>query len=241
MCSSDLLGFRLEQVALKQLGRARRVVVDKDNTTIIGGAGSKAAIEGRVQMIRREIEKTTSDYDREKLDERLAKLSGGVAVIRCGAPTESEMKAKKDALDDAISSTKAAVAEGVVAGGGLALLRCSPALVALEQEASGDERTGVQILRRALEAPARQIAENSSTDGGVVVDRMLNSTGALGFDAARKQYVDLFEAGIIDPAKVVRMALENAVSVASVLLLTEATMTEKPEKHEERLPAEGPM
>ena len=141
----------------------------------------------------------------------------------------------------AISSTKAAVAEGVVAGGGLALLRCSPALVALEQEASGDERTGVQILRRALEAPARQIAENSSTDGGVVVDRMLNSTGALGFDAARKQYVDLFEAGIIDPAKVVRMALENAVSVASVLLLTEATMTEKPEKHEERLPAEGPM
>jgi chaperonin GroEL len=238
---SEDLGIKLEQVELKQLGRAQRVVVDKDTTTIIGGAGSKAAIQGRIQMIRRELEKTTSDYDREKLDERLAKLSGGVAVIRVGAPTESEMKSKKDALDDAISSTKAAVAEGIVAGGGLALLRCCPALVALEQELTGDERTGVQILRRALEAPARQIAENSSTDGGVVVDRMLNATGNIGFDAARKQYVDLFEAGIIDPAKVVRMALENAVSVASVLLLTEATMTEKPEKHEDRLPAEAPM
>jgi chaperonin GroEL len=238
---SEDLGFKLEQVELKQLGRAQRVVVDKDNTTIIGGAGSKAAIQGRIQMIRHELEKTTSDYDREKLDERLAKLSGGVAVIRVGAPTESEMKSKKDALDDAISSTKAAVAEGIVAGGGLALLRCRPALAALEQELTGDERTGVQILGRALEAPARQIAENSSTDGGVVVDRMLNGTGNIGFDAARKQYVDLFEAGIIDPAKVVRMALENAVSVASVLLLTEATMTEKPEKHEDRLPAESPM
>jgi chaperonin GroEL len=238
---SEELGFKLEQVALAELGRARRVVVDKDTTTIIGGAGSKAAIAGRVQMIRHEIDKTTSDYDREKLEERLAKLSGGVAVIRVGAPTESEMKSKKDALDDAISSTKAAVAEGIVAGGGLALLRCCPALTALEEACNGDERTGVQILRRALEAPARQIAENSATDGGVVVDRMLNGKDGIGFDAARKQYVDLFEAGIIDPAKVVRMALENAVSVASVLLLTEATMTEKPEKREERLPAEAPM
>jgi chaperonin GroEL len=238
---SEELGFKLEQVELAELGRARRVVVDKDTTTIIGGAGSKAAIDGRIQMIRREIEKTTSDYDREKLEERLAKLAGGVAVIRVGAPTESEMKSKKDALDDAISSTKAAVAEGIVAGGGLALLRCCPALTVLEQACDGDERTGVQILRRALEAPARQIAENSATDGGVVVDRMLNGKGSIGFDAARKQYVDLFEAGIIDPAKVVRMALENAVSVASVLLLTEATMTEKPEKREERLPAEAPM
>jgi chaperonin GroEL len=238
---SEDLGFKLEQIELKQLGHAKRVVVDKDNTTIIGGAGSKAAIQGRIQMIRREIEKTTSDYDREKLEERLAKLSGGVAVIRVGAPTESEMKAKKEALDDAISSTKAAVAEGVVAGGGLALLRCCPALSALEQETTGDERTGIQILRRALEAPTRQIAENSAADGGVVVDRMLNGTGAVGFDAARKQYVDLFEAGIIDPAKVVRMALENAVSVASVLLLTEATMTEKPEKREEHASVEPPM
>jgi chaperonin GroEL len=238
---SEDLGFKLEDVELKELGRAQRVVVDKDNTTIIGGAGNKTAIQGRIQMIRKEMDKTTSDYDREKLEERLAKLAGGVAVIRVGAPTESEMKSKKDALDDAISSTKAAVEEGIVAGGGLALLRVCPALDALANECSGDERTGVLILRRALESPTRQIAENSSADGGVVVDKMLNATGNVGFDAARKQFVDLFEAGIVDPAKVVRLALENAVSVASVLLLTEATMTEKPEKHQERLPAEPPM
>jgi chaperonin GroEL len=151
------------------------------------------------------------------------------------------MKAKKDALDDAISSTKAAIAEGIVAGGGLALLRCCPAMDALAEACNGDERTGVQILRRALEAPTRQIAENSAADGGVVVDRMLSGTGSIGFDAARKEYVNLFDAGIVDPAKVVRMALENAVSVASVLLLTEATMTEKPEKHDDRLPAEPTM
>jgi chaperonin GroEL len=238
---SEELGFKLEDVSLPQLGRAQRVVVDKDTTTIIGGAGSKSAIQGRVQMIRKEIDKTTSDYDREKLEERLAKLSGGVAVIRVGAPTESEMKARKDALDDAISSTKAAVAEGIVAGGGLALLRACPAVSALAESCSGDERTGAQILRRALEAPTRQIAENSAADGGVVVDRMLAGKGSVGFDAARKEYVDLFEAGIVDPAKVVRLALENAVSVASVLLLTEATMTEKPEKREERLPAESAL
>ena len=235
---AEELGFKLEDVTLEQLGSARRVVVDKDTTTIIGGAGNKDAIQGRLQMIRREIDKATSDYDREKLEERLAKLSGGVAVIRVGAPTESEMKARKDALDDAISSTKAAVAEGIVAGGGLALIRACPGLDTLAATCEGDERTGVQILRRALEAPTRQIAENSSADGGVVVDRMLGSTGNVGFDAARKEYVDLVAAGIVDPAKVVRMALENAVSVASVLLLTEATMTEKPEKHEERPPAE---
>ena len=236
---SEDLGFKLEDVELKQLGRAQRIVVDKDTTTIIGGAGDKSAIKGRIQMIRKEIEKTTSDYDREKLEERLAKLSGGVAVIRVGAPTESEMKSKKDALDDAISSTKAAVEEGIVAGGGLALLRVCPKLDTLAETCSGDERTGVLILRRALEAPTRQIAENSSADGGVVVDRMLSATGNVGFDAARKQYVDLFEAGIVDPAKVVRLALENAVSVASVLLLTEATMTEKPEKREERMSGGG--
>jgi len=238
---SEELGFKLEDVGLSQLGRAQRVVVDKDTTTIIGGAGDKTAIKGRVQMIRKELDKTTSDYDREKLEERLAKLAGGVAVIRVGAPTESEMKAKKDALDDAISSTKAAVAEGIVAGGGLALLRCCPAIDQLATTCEGDERTGAQILRRALEAPTRQIAENSAADGGVVVDRMLGGTGNIGFDAARKEYVNLFEAGIVDPAKVVRMALENAVSVASVLLLTEATMTEKPEKREDRLPAEPAM
>jgi chaperonin GroEL len=235
---SEELGFKLEDVDLSQLGRARRIVVDKDNTTIIGGAGTKAAIDGRIKMIRTELDKTTSDYDREKLEERLAKLSGGVAVIRVGAPSESEMKAKKDALDDAISSTKAAVAEGIVPGGGLALLRCCPAIDALADECAGDERTGVQILRRALEAPTRQIAENSAADGGVVVDKMLASAANVGFDAARKEFVDLYEAGIVDPAKVIRMGLENAVSVASVLLLTEATMTEKPEKHSPHTPAE---
>jgi len=234
---SEELGVKLEDVKLEQLGAAKRVIVDKDNTTIIGGAGSRRDIDGRIQMIRKEIEKTTSDYDREKLEERLAKLSGGVAVIRVGAPSESEMKAKKEALDDAISSTKAAVAEGIVPGGGLALLRATAALVFVEAEARDDERTGVQILRRALEAPTRQIADNSAVDGGVVVDRMLNGSGNVGFDAARKQYVDLLEAGIVDPAKVVRVALENAVSVASVLLLTEATMTERPERHEEHGPA----
>jgi chaperonin GroEL len=238
---SEELGFKLEDVDLSQLGHARRIVVDKDNTTIIGGAGAKAAIDGRIKMIRTELDKTTSDYDREKLEERLAKLSGGVAVIRVGAPSESEMKAKKDALDDAIASTKAAVAEGIVPGGGLALLRCCPAVDALAEKSSGDERTGVQILRRALEAPTRQIAENSAADGGVVVDKMLASSANVGFDAARKEFVDLYEAGIVDPVKVIRLGLENAVSVASVLLLTEATMTEKPEKHAPRSPAEPEM
>jgi len=171
----------------------------------------------------------------------LAKLSGGVAVIKVGAPSESEMKSRKDALDDAISSTKAAVAEGIVAGGGLALLRATPALASVETECEGDERTGVQILRRALEAPTRQIAENSAADGGVVVDRMLNSNDDVGYDAARKKFVNLFEAGIVDPAKVVRIALENAVSVAGVLLLAEATMTEKPEKDEQTAPVAEAM
>jgi chaperonin GroEL len=229
---SEEAGIRLERVELAQLGRTKRVVVDRAATTLIGGAGDRAAIEGRMQQIRKQAEKATSDYDREKLEERLAKLSGGIAVIRVGAPSEAEMKSRKEALDDAISATKAAVAEGVVPGGGLALLRAVPTLAAEEAKAEGDERTGVQILRRALEAPARQIAENSAVDGGVVVNRMLAGEGNVGFDAARKEYVDLVEAGIIDPTKVVRVALENAVSVASVLLLTEATMTELPEKKE---------
>jgi chaperonin GroEL len=231
---SEELGLKLEHVKIEQLGRAKRVVVDKDNTTIIGGAGDREQIDGRINQIRREIEKTTSDYDREKLQERLAKLAGGVAVIRVGAPSEAEMKSKKEALDDAISATKAAVAEGIVPGGGLALLRCIEAVVQEEAKCEGDERTGVQILKRALDAPTRQIAENSATDGGVVVARMLEGKGNYGFDAERKEYVDLVEAGIIDPTKVVRIALENAVSVASVLLLTEATMTEIPEEKRER-------
>ena len=233
---SEDLGIKLEHAAIEQLGRAKRIVVDKDNTTIVGGAGNRKQIDARIEQIRREIEKTTSDYDREKLQERLAKLSGGVAVIRVGAPAESEMKSKKEALDDAISATKAAVAEGIVPGGGLALLRCVKAVAEEEAKCEGDEKTGVQILKRALESPARQIAENSAVDGGVVVARMLGGTGNEGFDAGRKEYVDLIEAGIIDPTKVVRIALENAVSVASILLLTEATMTEIPEVNKERNP-----
>ena len=233
---SEDLGVKLERVVIEQLGRAKRIVVDKDNTTIIGGAGNRKQIDGRIEQIRREIEKTTSDYDREKLQERLAKLAGGIAVIRVGAPSESEMKSKKEALDDAISATKAAVAEGIVPGGGLALLRCVKALTEEDVKCEGDEKTGVQILKRALEAPTRQIAENSAVDGGVVVARMLSGIGNEGFDAGRKEYVDLIEAGIIDPTKVVRIALENAVSVASILLLTEATMTEIPEVNMERSP-----
>ncbi len=233
---AEELGLKLENATMEVLGRAKRIVVDKDNTTIIGGAGDRTAIRDRVQQLRHEIEQSTSDYDKEKLRERLAKLSEGVAVIRVGAPAESEMKSKKEALDDALSATKAAVAEGIVPGGGLALLRCVKAVAEEEAKCEGDEKTGVQILKRALEAPARQIAENSAADGGVVVARMLGGQGNFGFDAARKEYVDLVEAGIVDPAKVVRTALENAVSVASVLLLTEATMTEIPEPKREQMP-----
>ena len=233
---SEELGLKLENVTFEQLGRAKRVVVDKDNTTIIGGAGDRKTIDDRIHQIRREIDKSTSDYDKEKLRERLAKLAGGVAVIRVGAPSESEMKVKKEALDDAISATKAAVAEGIVPGGGLALLRCMDAMAEQEALSEGDEKTGLQILRRALSAPARQIAENSAVDGGVVVAKMLDGKGNFGFDAARNAYVDLVEAGIVDPTKVVRIALENAVSVAGVLLLTEATMTELPERKKEGRP-----
>jgi chaperonin GroEL len=232
------LGIELERVNLDMLGRAARVVIDKDSTTIIGGAGDRRAIEGRIGQMRRQIKDTTSDYDRDKLEERLAKLAGGVAVVRVGAPSEAEMKKRKEELEDAIASTRAAVAEGIVPGGGLALVRCIEAVEAEAATAEGDERTGLMILRRALEAPARQIAENSGFDGGVVIERMRSGGGAIGLDAARGQYVDLVEAGIVDAAKVVRIALENAVSVASVLLLTEATMTDIPEKAKPAAPAE---
>jgi len=227
---AEELGFKLENVSLDDLGLARRVVVDREKTTLVGGGGTKAQIAARIEQIRREMKDTTSDYDREKLQERLAKLTGGVAVIHVGAPTESDLKNRKEAFEDAISSTKAAVAEGIVPGGGLALLRAMEAVVAEEGRHEGDERTGLRVLRQALVAPARQIAENSGIDGGVAIDRMRNSKGALGLDAARGEYVDLVEAGIIDPTKVVRVALENAVSVAGTLLLTEATMTEMPEE-----------
>jgi chaperonin GroEL len=226
---AEELGLKLETITLKDLGRAQRVVVNKENTTFIGGKGDKKAITARCQDLKKQIDKTTSEYDKEKLQERLAKLSGGVAVIRAGAPTEAEMKSQKEALEDAISATKAAVAEGIVPGGGLTLLRAIDAVQQEESKCDGDERTGLRILKRALEAPTRQIAENSGFDGGVVIGQMRSGTGNQGFDAASGEYVDLVEAGIIDPTKVVRLALENAVSVASVLLLTEATLTEIPE------------
>jgi len=230
---AEELGMKLENLTLNELGRAKRIVIDKDKTTIVGGEGAKTAIEGRCAEIRRQIDKSTSDYDKEKLQERLAKLAGGVAVIRVGAPSETEMKNRKEAFDDAISATKAALAEGIVPGGGLVLLRLIDVVAAEETKCTGDERTGLVILRRALEAPTRQIAENSTVDGGVVVDRMRSGKGNYGFDAAQCQYVDLVEAGIIDPTKVVRVALENAVSVASVLLLAEATLTDEPEEKKE--------
>jgi len=199
----------------------------------------KETIAGRCEEIRKVIETTTSDYDREKLQERLAKLAGGVAVIRGGAPSEAEMKSRKEALDDAISATKAAVAEGIVPGAGLTLLRAIDAIEREEAKCDGDERTGLRILKRALESPTRQIAENSALDGGVVVGQMRGGTGNYGLDASTGKYVDLVEMGIIDPTKVVRLALENAVSVASVLLLTEATLTELPEEKKESIHSAG--
>jgi chaperonin GroEL len=236
---AEEIGVKLENTTLRELGSAKKVVITRDDTTLIEGAGEKAAIQARCAELRRQIEDTTSDYDREKLQERLAKLSGGVAVIRVGAPSEAELKNRKDAFDDAIASTKAAIAEGIVPGGGLALLRAVDSVERAIAKSEGDEATGLRILRHALETPARQIAVNSGADPGVVIDRMRAGTGAFGFDARRGEYVDLVEAGIIDPTKVVRLALENAVSVASVLLLAEATLTEIEEpKKEERGPSE---
>jgi chaperonin GroEL len=226
---AEELGIKIENLELKDLGQAKRVVIDKESTTIISGAGAKSAIEGRCAEIRKQIADTSSDYDCEKLQERLAKLAGGVAVIRVGAPSEAEMKSRKEAYEDAISATRAAIAEGIVPGAGHSLLRAIDAVDQAAESAQGDERTGMLILKRALEAPTRQIAENSSVDGGVVVEKMRNGGGSYGFDASRGQYVDLVQAGIVDPTKVVRVALENAVSVASLLLLTEATLTEVPE------------
>ena len=237
---AEELGVRLENLQPEDFGRAKRVVIDRENTTIIGGAGERSAITGRCDEIRRQIENATSDYDREKLEERLARLAGGVALLKVGALSEAELKNRKEALDDAISATRAAMAEGIVPGGGLTLIR---AIAAVEEEArccEGDELTGLKILRRALETPARQIAENSAHDPGVVVNRMQEASGTFGFDAAAGKYVDLVEAGIIDPTKVVRLALENAASVAGVLLLTEATLTEIVEEHSavDKLPSD---
>jgi chaperonin GroEL len=235
---SEELGVKLEGITLEDLAQAKRVVVTRDTTTIVGGGGAKAAIEGRCRELRRQIADATSDYDREKLEERLAKLAGGVAVVRVGAASETEMKSRKEAFEDAISATKAAMAEGIVPGGGLSLLRAIDAVAAEEARATGDEQTGIRILKRALETPTRQIAANSAADGGVVVEKMRGGTGNFGFDAAAGTYGDLAEAGIIDPTKVVRLALEHAVSVAGVLLLAEATMTEVREDKPERGPGE---
>ncbi|MCC6993144.1 MAG: chaperonin GroEL [Deltaproteobacteria bacterium] len=233
----DELGVKLENVGLDQLGRASRVVITHEHTTLVGGAGARPAIEARIAELKRELADATSDYDREKLQERLAKLAGGVAVVRVGAPSEAELKSRKEAFDDAINATKAAAAEGIVPGAGLALLRAIDAVAREEQSAEGDERTGLRILLHALEAPTRQIAVNSDLDGGVVVERMRREAGTRGLDASTGKYVDLVEAGIIDATKVVRVALENAVSVAGVLLLTEATLTEVPDPKAEASPA----
>lgn len=222
-------GTALESLTLEALGRARRVLVDRDRTTIIGGMGHREAIDGRCAALRTQIETATSDYDREALQARLARLTGGVAVVHVGAASETELKSRKEAIEDAISATKAAIAEGIVPGAGLSLLRAIAAVEAGLSQRTGDERTGLLMLQHALEAPTRQIAANSGVDAGVVTDRMRHGSGTIGFDAATGRYVDLIEAGIVDPTKVVRVALEHAVSVAGVLLLTDATLTEKPE------------
>ena len=224
------IGLKLEDLKIEQLGQASQVIVSKESTTIIGGSGNKKAINDRIEQLRLRIEKNKSTFVQEKLSERLAKLTGGVAVIRVGAPSEAELKSKKEALDDAISATKAAVAEGIVPGAGLALIRAINALEKEEQKTSGDEKTGIQILKSALEAPTRQIAINSGDDAGVVVNEMRRGSGNYGYDASKRLYVDLVQAGIIDPTKVVRIALQNAVSVASVLLLTQATLSEEKEE-----------
>jgi len=228
---AEELGLKLENVTLKDLGRAKRIVIDKDNTTIIDGAGQKKAIEGRCGEIRKQIEETTSDYDREKLQERLAKLVGGVAVVKVGAATETEMKEKKARVEDALHATRAAIEEGIVPGGGVALLRAQRALDGVGD--NDEQRAGVSIVRRAVEEPMRRIAENAGVDGAIVVDKVKSGKGAYGFNAASEEYEDLMKAGVIDPTKVVRSALQNAASVASLLLTTEAMVAEKPEeKHE---------
>jgi chaperonin GroEL len=236
MISEDL-GIKLESVGLDDLGTAKKVHIDKDNTTIVEGAGARDAIEGRVRQIRTQIEETTSDYDREKLQERLAKLVGGVAVINVGAATETEMKEKKARVEDALNATRAAVEEGIVPGGGVAYLRSIAAVDKLKLD--GDQQIGVNIVKRALEEPARQISENAGREGSVIVERLKSEKGSFGFDASKEEYTDMIKAGIIDPTKVVRFALQNAASVASLLITTEAMIAEKPKK-EPPMPAMPP-
>ena len=224
------LGIKLESIEIGDLGRAKRITVDKDNTTIVEGSGKSSAIEGRVKQIRTQIEETTSDYDREKLQERLAKLVGGVAVINVGAATETEMKEKKARVEDALNATRAAVEEGIIPGGGVVLLRAIPALEKLEGQVPGDQVSGVRIVKRALEEPARQIANNAGVEGAIVVQRIKGQKGTVGYNAATDDYEDLVKAGIIDPTKVTRSALQNAASIAGLMLTTEAIITDIPEK-----------
>lgn len=235
---SEEAGFKLENTNLKDLGKAKKITIDKDNTTIVEGAGKAEDIKGRISQIKAQIENTTSDYDREKLQERLAKLSGGVAVLKIGAATEIEMKEKKSRVEDALHATRAAVEEGIVPGGGVALLRSVKALDKLKIE--GDQAIGVDIVRRSLEEPIRQIAENAGFEGSVVVNKIKQKDGSYGFNAQTEKYEDLIEAGVIDPTKVTRCALENAASVAGLLLMTQALITEKPEEEKAKVPAMPP-
>jgi chaperonin GroEL len=227
---AEELGLKLENVTLKDLGRAKKVTIDKDNTTIIDGAGTKKDIEGRVSEIRKQVEDTTSDYDREKLQERLAKLVGGVAVVKVGAATETEMKEKKARVEDALHATRAAVEEGIVPGGGVALIRALGALDGLAEALPEEQRAGVNIIRRAVEEPLRMISQNAGVEASIVVERVKAGKGSFGFNAATEEYEDLVKAGVIDPTKVVRTALQNASSVSALLLTTEAMIAEKPEK-----------
>ncbi len=236
---SEDLGIKLESLSLADMGRAKRVTIDKENTTIVEGAGTTSAIKGRIEQIRRQIEETTSDYDREKLQERLAKLAGGVAVINVGATTESEMKEKKARVEDALHATRAAVEEGIVPGGGVALLRAQAALKDLKLE--GDAQIGVDIIRKACEAPLRQLTENAAVDGSIVVQAVRDGKGAYGYNVATGEYVDMIKAGIIDPTKVTRGALQNAASIAGLLLVTEAMVADIPKKDPPPAPAPGGM
>jgi len=231
---AEELGIKLENVTLKDLGRAKRIIVDKDNTTIVEGAGKKSAIEGRIKQIRAQIDETTSDYDREKLQERLAKLTGGVAIIKVGAATEVEMKERKARVEDALHATRAAVEEGIVAGGGVALIRAAESLTTLR--VPGEEKVGVRIVQKAIEEPPRWIASNAGADGAVVLEKIKNGKGAYGFNAATEEFEDLIKAGIVDPTKVVRCALQNAASVSGLLITTEAMIADKPEKKKETPP-----
>ncbi len=235
---AEELGIKLENISLKDLGRAKRIIVDKENTTIVEGAGKKSAIEGRIKQIRAQIDETTSDYDREKLQERLAKLAGGVAVIKVGAPTEVEMKERKARVEDALHSTRAAVEEGIVAGGGVALVRAGDSLSNLRLPE--DEKIGVRIVQKALEEPTRWISNNAGADGSVILDKIKNGKGAFGFNAVTEEFEDLIKAGIVDPTKVVRCALQNAASVAGLLITTEAVIADKPEKKKDAPPMPYP-